>query len=141
MSGPERERGSILPLILGLFLVALTMVAGTVSFAQSFVQQQGLQDVCDGAAAAAASAANLDRDAALGAGPSLRFDEVQQVVAGYLARDAGRADVHSAVALSADARQLRLTCTETLPVVFGAMFGKGDGVRHTVHSAARAPLT
>jgi hypothetical protein len=141
MNRLDGDEGSILPLILGFFLVALMMVAGTVSFAQSFVQQQGLQDVCDGAAAAAASAANLDRDTALGAGPSLRFDEVQRVVAGYLARDAGRADVQSAVTLSADARQLRLTCTETLPVAFGAMFGKGDGVRHTVHSAARAPLT
>jgi hypothetical protein len=43
--------------------------------------------------------------------------------------------------LSADARTLSLTCTETTRIAFGAMFGKGAGVRHIATSAARAPLS
>lgn len=141
MSG-RSDRGSILPLVLVFFLIALMMVAGSVAAAQAFVQQQGLQDVCDGAAAAAAaSAADLDRGSGLGSGPRLRFEDVQRAVTAYLDRDPDRTDVRADVALSPDATELRLTCAETLSVPFGAMFGRGDGVRHTVRSAARAPLT
>jgi hypothetical protein len=136
------ERGSTIPLILGFFLIALLMIGGAVAAADAFVQQRGLQDVCDGAAAAAAaSAVQLDRGTDLGAGDALRFDGAEHAVAGYLSRDDGRARVHADVRLSVDGRTVQLTCTETAPVAFGAMFGKGGGVRHTVHSSARAPLS
>jgi hypothetical protein len=136
------ERGSTIPLILGFFLIALLMIGGAVAAADAFVQQRGLQDVCDGAAAAAAaSAVQLDRGTDLGVGEALQFDGADQAVAAYLSRDGGRAGVHADVQLSADGQTVELTCTETATVAFGAMFGKGDGVRHTVHSAARAPLT
>ena len=136
------DRGSTIPLILGFFLVALLMIGGSVAAADAFVQQRGLQDVCDGAAsAAAASAARLDRGAALGSGTELAFDGVEQAVWKYLSRDSDRAGVHADAALSADASPVLLTCTEPRTVAFGAMFGRGAGVEHTVHSSARSPLS
>ncbi|MCW2644247.1 MAG: putative Flp pilus-assembly TadE/G-like, partial [Pseudonocardiales bacterium] len=89
------DRGTTIPLILGFFIIALITVAGAVAAGDAFVQQRGLQDVCDGAAAAgAASAANLDRGAALASERSLQVADVQSVVDGYLARDSGREAVH-----------------------------------------------
>jgi hypothetical protein len=136
------DRGTTVPLILGFFIVALLTVAGAVAAGDAFVQQRGLQDVCDGAAAAgAAGAANLDRGAALGSARSLQFADVQRVVDDYLARDPGRDAVQIQAQLSADARTVQLTCAETTRIAFGAMFGKGNGIRHVARSAARAPLS
>jgi uncharacterized membrane protein len=136
------DHGSTIPLILGFFLVALLMIGGAIAAADAFVQQRGLQDVCDGAAsAAAAEAARLDRDPSLGSGAELAFDGVEDAVARYLARDSDRAAVHADAALSPDSTTVLLTCTETSKIAFGAMFGKGAGVRHTVHSSARSPLS
>jgi hypothetical protein len=136
------ERGSTLPLILGFFLVALMVIAGAVAAGDAVVQQRGLQDVCDGAAtSAAASALDLDRAAAPGTGDYARFGAVQRAVADYLARDSSRRDVTVRAALSADARTLTLRCAQTLPVAFGAMFGRGGGVHHTVTSSVRVRLS
>ncbi len=136
------DRGSITPLVLGFFLVAILMIGGAVAAADAFTQQRELQDVCDGAAAAAAaSAARLDRGPELAGGQALCFGDVRQAVIGYLTRDPGRADVHASAVVSPDASTLTLTCTETSKIAFGAMFGKGHGVRHTVHSSVRAPLS
>jgi len=136
------DRGTTIPLILGFFVIALITVAGAVAAGDAFVQQRGLQDVCDGAAAAgAAGGANLDRGAALASDRSLRFADVQSVVDDYLARDPAREAVRIEASLSADARTLQLTCTETTPIAFGAMFGKGHGVRHVARAAARSSLS
>jgi Flp pilus assembly protein TadG len=130
-----------MPLILGFFLIALMVVAGSVAAGDAFVQHRGLQDVCDGAAAAAAaSGADLARRSEFAIGEQLRFADVQEAVDEYLTRDRSRARVHAIAELSTDATTLSLTCTETAKIAFGAMFGKGDGVHHTVHSSARAPL-
>jgi len=136
------DRGSTLPLILGFFLVALLVTAGSVAASDAFVQQRNLQDVCDGAVTdAAATAIDLERGHPVEAGSALRFGDVQQAVAAYLARDPSRANVHVRIALSADARTLTLTCRQTSKIAFGAMFGKGAGVTHTATSSARAPVT
>lgn len=136
------DRGSTIPLILGFFLLGLLVVAGSVAAADAYVQQRGLQDVCDGAvAAAAAGAADLGRETGFATGEDLRFADVQRLVDDYLHRDQSRAQVGAIPALSADATTITLTCTETSTIAFGAMFGLGDGVRHTAHASARAPLT
>jgi hypothetical protein len=136
------DRGSTLPLILGFFLIALTLIAGSVAAGDAFVQQRGLQDVCDGAAtAAAATAIDIQRGTDVEPTESLTFIDVERATAEYLAREPSRADVHIAASLSADAQTLTLTCTETTSIAFGAMFGKGDGVHHTATSSARAPLS
>lgn len=131
-----------MPLILGFFLVALLMVGGAVAAGDAFVQQRGLQHVCDGAAAAAAAAAGrFDRSATAGDADALAFGDVMSVVDDYLARDPARAHVHVHASLSRDGRRLTLTCIETAQIAFGAMFGMGDGVRHVARSSARAPLS
>lgn len=136
------ERGSTLPLILGFAIVALLLVAGSVVAGQAFVQQRDLQDVCDGAAVAAAgSAADLDRATGAASTRSLRFAAVQTAVQRYLGRDPGRPDVTVRAELSPDAETIVLSCSQVRPVAFGAAFGHAGGVRHIARSAARAPLT
>jgi Flp pilus assembly protein TadG len=136
------DRGSTLPLILGFFLLALLVIAGSVAAGDAFVQQRGLQDVCDGAAAAAAaSGVDLGRGGDLETEHALQFGDVRGAVLTYLARDPSRRQVRVNAQLSDDARTLTLTCEQTETIAFGAMFGKGDGVHHRVTSSARAPLS
>lgn len=136
------DRGSTLPLILGFFLIGLFVVAGAVAAGDAFVQQRGLQDVCDGAAtAAAASGVDLGRGGELESEHALQFADVRSALNTYLARDPSRHGVRVLTRLSSDARTLTLTCQQTEHIAFGAMFGKGDGVRHVVSSTARAPLS
>jgi hypothetical protein len=134
------DRGSTIPLILGFFLIALIMVAGSVALGQAFVQQRSLQDICDGAvAAAAASSADLDRERGIGAANSLRFSDVGDVVDSYLSRDAERRSVHVHADLSADRQRITLTCRQTTSLAFGVFFGRGH-VEHTATSSARAAV-
>ena len=136
----RRDDGSTIPLILGFFVIAVFVVAGAVALGQAFVQQRDLQDVCDGAAAAAAaSAADLDRGGAVAVGNSLQFDNVDAVVSAYLARDPTRRGVRVSVTLSADSRRLTLTCKQTTPLAFGGLFGRAH-LRHVATSTARAAV-
>jgi hypothetical protein len=136
------DRGSTIPLILGFFLLAMVMTAGAIAAGQAFVQQRDLQELCDGAAAAAAaSAANLDRTGVPVAGDSLRFGDAQRAVDGYLARENNARDVGTEADLSADDRVIQLRCTRTARIPFGALFGKAGGVRHVVTSSAREPVS
>jgi hypothetical protein len=131
------DDGSTLPLILGFFLIALLMVAGSIAAGDAFVQQRDLQDMCDGAATAAA-ASGVD----LGRGEhSLQFGDVAGAVSSYVARDPARRALHISAQLSRDRRTLSLRCEETERIAFGTMFGKGDGVHHIATSSARAPLS
>jgi uncharacterized membrane protein len=141
-SAVSDDRGSTFPLILGFFIIALLVIAGSVTAGDVFVQQRGLQDVCDGAAvAAAASGVDLGRSGSLNNAHALVFGDVGAAIAQYLQRDPSRASVQVNSRLSADARTLTLTCEQTEKIAFGAMFGKGGGVRHTVTSSARAPIS
>jgi uncharacterized membrane protein len=134
------DRGSTVPLILGFFLIALLLVAGAVAIGDAFVDQRNLQDVCDGAAAAAAaSGADLDREHGLTSGGSLRFTDVESAVGTYLSRDAGRQDVHVHAALSDSGTRITLICEQTMPLAFGAFFGRTT-VHHTATSSARAAV-
>ena len=139
-SARDGDRGSTIPLILGFFLLAALVVAASVALGQAFVQQRDLQDVCDGAAAAAAaSAADLDRSGSVASGASLRFDDVAGSVDAYLARDITRRDVRVGVTLSPDRTRLTLTCIETRPLAFGGLIGRAH-LRHVATSTARAAV-
>ncbi len=139
---PPTDRGSTFPLILGFFLIALLVIAGSVAAGDAFVQQRGLQDVCDGAAtAAAASGVDLGRGGQLQTERALQFGDVQSAVTAYLARDPTRREVSVHARLSPDARTVTLTCEQREPIAFGAMFGKRAGVQHRVTSSAQAPLS
>ena len=136
----SRDRGSTIPLILGFFLLSLLLVVGSIALGQAFVQQRDLQDECDGAAAAAAaSAADLNRGGAVASAASLQFDDATAQVQAYLARDPARRDIRVDVALSPDRRRITLTCTRTTPLAFGGMFGRSH-VRHVATSTARAAV-
>ncbi|MEP6599774.1 MAG: pilus assembly protein TadG-related protein [Actinomycetota bacterium] len=137
------DRGSTIPLILGCFLLAMVMVAGSVAAGNAFVQQRDLQSVCDGAAAAAATSADLGSARGVGdvGGHKLRLADVQQAVDSYRARDASRGDVSIQAALSEDARTVNLLCLRTSRIAFGSLFGYPDGVQHRAASSAQSPLT
>jgi uncharacterized membrane protein len=137
------DTGSTIPLIVGFFVLALLIVAGGVAAGDAFVQQRDLQGVCDGAAAAAATSADLGTARATGdvGGTALRLANVQDAVDAYLSRDAGRSAVQIDATLSDDAETVSLTCVERTTITFGALFGKGDGVEHRASSTARAPVT
>lgn len=134
------DSGSTIPLILGFFLLALLMVAGSIALGEAFVQQRDLQDTCDGAAAAAvASSADLQRDVSVAGTKSLQFADVGRFVDDYLARDPARRDVRVRAALSEDRERVTLICSQTLPLTFGRLFGRPE-VRHTATSSARAAV-
>jgi len=134
------DRGSTLPLVLGFFLLSLLMVAGSIALGEAFVQQRDLQATCDGAAAAAAaSGVDLDRSSGVGEGSSLRFGDVQLVVARYLARDPERRSVHVVLRLSPDGTRITLTCRQRTTLVLGGLFGRSH-VDHVARSSARAAV-
>jgi uncharacterized membrane protein len=134
------DRGSAIPLMLGFFIVAIVTVAAAVALGDAFVQQRDLQDICDGAAAAAAAAgADLGRNRQAPEAHSLRFADVRIAVTTYLRRDSERRTVHVRASLSADAARITLSCEQTRPLAFGALFGRRH-VRHVATSSARAAL-
>jgi hypothetical protein len=136
------DRGSTIPLVLGFFLVALLAVGGSVALADAFVQQRDLQDLCDGAAsAAAASQLDLSRGVAPRDGPA-PFREparIEAAVRAYLARDAERRTVRVRATLSPDRTTLTLYCSQRRTLAFGALFGD-PAMTHTATSSARAPV-
>jgi uncharacterized membrane protein len=136
----NRDDGSTIPLILGFFLLALLLVAGSIALGQAFTQQRDLQDICDGAAtAAAANAADLDRGTLTASSNALQFTHVDDAVAAYLARDPARHDVRAQAELSADRTTITLQCAERTHLALGALFGRSQ-VQHTATSSVRAPL-
>ena len=142
-AGPTGEQGSTIPLILGFFLISLLVVAGSVAAGDAFVQQGNLQSLCDGAAVAAASSADLDRSRIDGRAAQvgyLNLSNVQNAADEYLSRDPARSTVRLAAALNVDATTVDVSCTQALPVAFGSMFGFSTGLVHHANSRARAPL-
>jgi hypothetical protein len=140
MRSEADERGSTIPLILGFFLIAFIVVAASITLGQAFVQQRDLQDVCDGAAAAAAaSSADLDRSGAVASGTSLQFTAVEQEVTTYLARDPSRTDVQVTATLSPDRERITLQCVQLRTLAFGRFFDR-EHLRHTAVSSARAAV-
>ncbi len=136
------DTGSTVPLILGLFLIVLILVAGSVAAGDAFVQQNQLQDVCDGAAVAAASTADLDSgrhvdDADAG---FLVLGAVDAAVEQYRDRDPDRQAVAMLASLSADDQSVTARCTQTRTIAFGSWIGFAAGVSHRASSTAKGRL-
>lgn len=132
--------GSTIPLIVGFFLIALIMVVGSIALGQAFVQQRALQAICDGAAAAAAaSAADLDRSSGIGGRDSLPFADAARVVQRYLRRDPQRRRVQVRAVMSRDRQRITLHCAQTTALPLGGLFGRAQ-VHHTAVSSARAAV-
>ncbi len=143
----RREDGSISLLILGLALIAMLLVAGTVAVTSAHLSRMRLLDVADGAALSAANA--LDESAyAQGVGESVPLSDasVRRRAATYLgsrplparitqwrlAPGTGTPDGRTAVVLVVGEAEL--------PMVGPALRDLGVSVTITVESRARADV-
>ncbi len=136
-----RDQGSTIPLILGFVLICLLMVAGSVAAGDAFVQQDNLQNICDGAAVQAAGSVDLDGQRLdSSAKTALPLHDVQTSVRAYLDRDPDRADIAIAASLSPDLTVVTVDCQRRTRIAFGSYFGLGEGINHHVRSSARAPV-
>ena len=138
------DPGSTIPLILAMFLVALILVAGSVAASDAFIQQNRLQDLCDSAAVAAGSAADLNGNREHAPSTTVRFlilGAVQAAVQDYRDRDAQRGAVTMVADVSVDLTAVTVRCTQISTIAFGSMFGYGGGVTHTATSAAQGSVT
>src|SRR5437763_14988658 len=85
------DTGSTIPLILGFFLIALLIVAGSVTASDAFTKQRVLQSICDGAAIATANSPDLEAArGSLSELHSLPLGSLQDAAEAYLQRDSGR---------------------------------------------------
>jgi hypothetical protein len=137
------DEGSVIPLILGCWLLVALMVAGYVAATNAFAKRVDLQSVCDGAAIAAANSPDFAGERTAGGAESngaLRLDDVRTAVTAYLSRDPWRESVDIDTALNADRTQVQLTCRRRSKIAFGWLFGKPHGVVATVTSAARSAV-
>src|ERR1700742_2874598 len=136
------DSGSVVPLILGCFLLAMVMVAGSVAAGDAFLRQRDLQSLCDSAAAAAVS--SVDLGAGRGGGEvvqgALRLADVQRSVDEFVARDVGRADLRVIASLSAGDTVVSLECSRPLRIAFASVFARG-GKTQRARSVARAPVS
>ena len=145
--GGEPERGSVALLVLGVAVVALTLVVGGVAVTSAQLSRIHLLDAADGAALDAADALDAAAyHAGLGGAVALTDASVRQSASGYLAarplpgrvrawrlaRGTGASDGRTAV--------VRLTGEADLPLVGGALRALGGSVTITVESRARAEL-
>lgn len=144
---PRCERGSISLFILGLSLVAILLISGTVAVTSAHLSRMRLLDVVDGAALSAANA--LDEAAytqGVGASVPLSNDSVRESAAAYVASlarpgrivawrlgpETGTPDGRTAV--------VALTGEAELPMVGGALRELGLSITISVRSQARADL-
>ncbi|MBR7743867.1 hypothetical protein KC207_11255 [Phycicoccus sp. BSK3Z-2] len=149
MSGRTRrdERGTIGVLLLGLSVIAMTLVAGAVAVTSAQLSRMALLDVADGAALAAANA--LDEGAyAEGVGEAVPLSDVSvrdeavrylasterpaRVTGWRLGAGTGTPDGETAVVV--------LVGDAELPMVGGMLSDLGVAITITVTSSARADV-
>jgi hypothetical protein len=137
----REDRGSVIPLILGCWLLVMLVAAGYVAATDAFAKRVDLQDVCDGAAVAAASSVDFASGRDVGGGEHngyLELADVQSAVNAYLARDPWRSVIRLTAALNDDRTEVTVSCRRRSKIAFGWLFGKPDGVVATVTSSARS---
>lgn len=130
---PRDDRGSVTPLVVGMVVCLLALCAGVTAATSAFLARQRLQNACDGAAAAAADAAENGyyggrigipaRDAAAAA--------AQQ----YLAVRSPRVSVRAELSLGS----VTLACTAESAITLGALFAKPT-LTQTVRAVGHAVL-
>ena len=140
----HRDDGSTIPLLLGIVVLAVLMVAASASAGEAFLQQRDLQGVCDGAAAAAANAADFaaNRTSPQQTTKSLLLADVQPAVTEYLGRDPARSAISAQAWIVEDAtgQAVTVVCTERTRIAFGSLLGRSDGIRHTASATARSAV-
>jgi uncharacterized membrane protein len=131
------DRGSITPLVLGFFVLALFVVAGAVMASDVFTRQRDLQSVCDGAAVAASNAVDRAAVRAQALGTELPLQSVQDAVDHYLTTsgDGGRVEV--VASLTAGGATVETQCHARSRVAFGNLVGRGSGIDQYAQSQAQ----
>jgi Flp pilus assembly protein TadG len=107
----DGDRGSITPLILGLTLCLLLLVAGVTAAGSAFLGRSRLQNQCDGAALAASDAADVP-------GRPRQTAAANDAAIEYLSVRPGQVGVR--VVVGADT--VTATCWTDTPITFGDMF-------------------
>jgi Putative Flp pilus-assembly TadE/G-like len=132
------ERGSTLPFVVVCWTVAALMVLGAIAASDAFLEQQEVQSVCDGAAVAAANAADeaaLYREG-IGTDLPLTRASAQAAVADQLADGGAQLDGWSA---ETDGVEVTVRCTRSVEIAFGWLFLGGRPLERTAVASARAP--
>jgi hypothetical protein len=122
----------------------MLVAAGYVAATDAFARRVDLQDVCDGAAVAAANSVDFAGGRDVGGAQSngfLRLADVQSAVNAYLARDPWRSAIRLTASLNADRTEVTVSCRRRSQIAFGWVFGKPGGVVATVTSSARSTVT
>ena len=132
------ERGSTLPFVLVCWLIAALMVFGAIAASDAFLEQQEVQSVCDGAALAAANAADEAVLYTDGVGSDLPLTRAtaQAAVADQLADAAADLDSWAA---ETDGVEVTVRCTRSVEIAFGRLFLGGKPLDRTAVASARAP--
>ena len=132
------ERGSTLPFVLVCWTVAALMAFGAIAASDAFLEQQEVQSVCDGAALAAANAADEAALYAVGVGTDLPLTSgtTQAAVADQLSDGGAQLDTWSA---ETDGVQVTVRCTRSVDIAFGWLFLGDRPLERTAVASARAP--
>jgi len=136
------DAGSIAPMILLFFCVAALVVTGTITASAAFLAQRDLVAVCDAASLAGADALaeSVAYGTGLGESVPLQPAEVQQAVGQFYARNYSGDPYGLTLSAATDGTTVTVTCSRTVPLPFGAVFGHGDGLRRVATASARSPL-
>jgi hypothetical protein len=120
---PNRDDGSITPLVIGMMLCLLILGAGITAAGSAFLAGQQLQHLCDGAAATAAGTIT----------DNTNQQNITDTIENYFALR------HSQVAATITLQNttLTLTCTTDTPITFGNLFGTPT-LHRTVTATAQA---
>lgn len=111
----EADRGSITPLVIGMFVCLLILTAGVTAAGSAFLAGQRLQRLCDGAVAAAVGAVDPARSSAAGVAIGDPVAAANQ----YL----GVRGPDVAAVITVGAQTVTAQCSNQAPVTFGALFG------------------
>lgn len=113
----DPDRGSVLPLVLGLALMLLLLVVGVTAVGSAFLARQDIQHACDGAAAVAGDA--------VASGQSALAATATRAAQEYLDRPQRRSlAIRVQVTVADDAPLLR--CTGRGEVSFAGLFSLQD---------------
>jgi len=134
------DDGSIMPLILGFWMIGLMAVGAGVAASDAFTKQRDLQSMCDSASIAAAVGA-ASGSIHVGGAPknAIPLSKASEALQAYFARDPNRDGVHAAAELSPDERTVTVRCEQHNQIALGALIGKRGGIDQSVYSSARTP--
>jgi hypothetical protein len=127
------EEGTVIPLVVLVFLLAGTLLAASVAGSAALVAHRRLAADCDGAALAAAAELDRGRLGNPGATGLLALDgaRARAAATAYLAR-AAPATTATIVA----GTSVTVTCRTTVRVPFGAVIARPHGIRASATATA-----